>query len=88
MSKLACRCGHIMVVHTMEEDFLYDLTSQKKVMDLFSKWDESGDEFDSEIFFSEYNKFRSDVYKCPKCSRLVVEEPHGSNQFSFYTKET
>lgn len=34
MSKLACQCGHIMVVHTMEEDFLYDLISQRKIMDL------------------------------------------------------
>ncbi|UJD89261.1 hypothetical protein FS594_10965 [Rahnella aquatilis] len=88
MSKLACQCGHIMVVHTMEEDFLYDLISQRKIMDLFNKWDELGDKFDSEAFFSEYNQFRSDVYKCPECGRLSVEEPPGSNQFSSYIKET
>lgn len=88
MSKLACQCGYVMVVHTMEEDFLYDLIPQKNMAALFTKWDEIGGKFDSESFFSEYNQFRTDVYKCPECGRLLVEDPLGSNRFSSYIKET
>lgn len=88
MSKLECKCGHIMTVHTMEEGFLYDFIPQGEIMNLFGRWDEIGDGFDSEAFFSEYNKFRTDVYKCPECGRLSIEEPRGSNKFTSYIKET
>ncbi|XKM14521.1 hypothetical protein RCS94_04925 [Orbaceae bacterium ac157xtp] len=87
MSKLKCRCGYIMAVHTMEEDFLYDLVPQKNMMEIVGEWDQ--------IRFNEYpdgltelyDKNTKEVYKCPSCGRLLVESNKNPNTFDSYIKE-
>lgn len=88
MSKLACRCGYVMAVHTMEEDFLYDLVPQKNVMEIVSMWDQ--------IRFNEYpdgltelyDKSTREIYICPSCGRMAVQQNEDKNIFDFYKKET
>lgn len=88
MSKLACRCGHVMIVKTMEENFLYDFIPQKILGDLLEKWDEAGTKFNSDDFFDYYNQFRKDAYKCPSCERISLQNDNDSNLFDYYKKET
>lgn len=58
MSKLSCRCGHVMVARTMEESFLYEVVPQKIIIEILNNWDEKGSKFTSDYFFDCYNKFR------------------------------
>ncbi|WP_127960475.1 hypothetical protein [Serratia microhaemolytica] len=87
MSKLACKCGHVMVARTMEEDFLYEIIPQKVIIQLLNEWDEKDTAFTSDDFFDYYNQFRQDVYKCPSCGRVIIENEPRANKFSFYAKE-
>ena len=87
MSKLSCRCGYVMVARTMEESFLYETVPQKIIIEILNNWDEKGIKFTSDDFFDCYNKFRRDVYKCPSCARIIMEDEPGTNKFSFYTNE-
>jgi len=87
MSKLSCRCGCVMVSRTMEESFLYEIVSQKIIIEILNNWDENGINFTSDDFLDCYNKFRRDVYKCPSCGRIIIEDEPGSNKFSFYINE-
>lgn len=88
MSKLSCRCGHVMVSRTMEEDFLYEIIPQKIIVKILNDWDEKGIEFTSDDFFDYYNKFRRDVYKCPSCGRIFIEDEPRSNTFNSYINES
>lgn len=87
MSKLKCECGFVMVAQTMDENFLYDFVPQKILGDLLEKWDVTGEKFSCDDFFSYYNKFRVDAYKCPSCGRILIEKEPGSNVFDSFTKE-
>lgn len=51
MSRLRCDCGFVMIVHTMEEDFLYDFIPQKILGKLLDKWDTYGEKFSCDDFF-------------------------------------
>jgi hypothetical protein len=77
-----------MVSRTMEEDFLYEIIPQKIIVKILNDWDEKGIEFTSEDFFDYYNKFRRDVYKCPSCGRIIIEDEPSSNKFSSYINES
>ncbi|MDJ6543049.1 hypothetical protein LEC33_25605 [Salmonella enterica] len=88
MSKLSCRCGYVMVTRTMEEDFLYEIVPQKIIIKILNNWNVKGVKFTSDDFFDYYNKFRRDVYKCPSCGRLIIEDEPGGNKFSSYINES
>ncbi|MBD2812595.1 hypothetical protein ID853_17340 [Xenorhabdus sp. Vera] len=87
MSKLQCKCGYVMVVRTMEEDFLYDFIPQKVLSELLEKWDDMGTDFNSDDFFDYYNQYRKDAYKCPSCGTILLQSNEDANQFERYNKE-
>ncbi len=87
MPKIACKCGHIMNIGSLDEDFAYDLISQNALWDIIDTWSEKK-EFISEEFVDSFNNESVEVYECPCCQRLLVEEAPNSNRFSFYKKET
>lgn len=85
MPKIACKCGYVMNIGSLDEDFAYDLISQNILWDLIDIWSEK--EFISEEFMGCFNAKSVEVYECPSCQRLLVEKSPNSNNFSFYKKE-
>lgn len=87
MSKILCKCGYIMEVHTMEENFLYDLIPQKEFMNIVGEWKNIRVDKNPDSFTNLYNQFRKDVYICPICQRLLIESDEDSNIFDSYVRE-
>lgn len=87
MSKLKCSCGYVMVVHTMEEDFLYDLVPQKNMMNILSKWDEIRSDEYADKLTELYDKAAREMYKCPSCGRILIASDKDPNVFDSYVKE-
>ena len=87
MSKILCKCGNMMVVHTMEEDFLYDLIPQKALMDIVGGWKNIRADIYPDSLTNLYNQFRKDVFICPVCHRLLIESDEDPNLFDSYVKE-
>lgn len=86
MPKFSCRCGYTMVLRTMEEDFLYDLISQKTVSDIFFDKVMSDDNK-----HNLYMESRIDTMVCPNCKRMWVQdktiEKDGYHPYFSYLKE-
>ncbi|PIT13562.1 hypothetical protein [Snodgrassella alvi] len=87
MPKVQCRCGFIMRIHTLEEDFVYELISDNDLWNIIDTWSEN-EKFTSEDFLSAFNSKSFEVYKCPSCERLYIEESPGSCNLNGYIKET
>ncbi|MCG6489818.1 hypothetical protein [Vibrio parahaemolyticus] len=86
MPKIACKCGYVMNVGSLDEEFAYDLISQNALWDITDLWSEKS-EFRSEEFMDSFNNKSVEVYECPNCKRLLVEESPRSNKFKFYKIE-
>lgn len=86
MPKIACKCGHVMNIGSFDEDIAYDLISQNVLWDIIDIFSEK-EEFTSEKFMDSFNQESIEVYECPSCKRLLIEESPRSNKFSFYKKE-
>ncbi|WP_392551396.1 hypothetical protein RHO14_07835 [Orbus wheelerorum] len=87
MSKLVCRCGYIMAVHTMEEDFLYDLIPQKNMMEIVGAWERIRDNEYPDDLTELYDKDAHEIYICPSCGRILVASNKNPNTFDSYIKE-
>ncbi|QPE18370.1 hypothetical protein IMQ36_04285 [Providencia rettgeri] len=87
MSKLSCRCGFVMAVHTMEEDFLYDLVPQKNMMKVMDRWGDIRGDLYSDNLTEIYDEETREVYICPSCGRIAVQNISDANIFDFYKKE-
>lgn len=87
MSRILCKCGYVMAVHTMEEDFLYDLIPQKALMDIVGEWKNIRTDIYPDSFTNLYNQQRKDVYICPSCGRILLQSDEDSNVFDSYVKE-
>lgn len=83
MSKLACHCGCVMAVHTMEEEFLYNLIHQSVMIDLVS----DSQKMTEDEVRGVYLENSIDVYICPSCGRVLIENKDKPNQFTSYKKE-
>lgn len=87
MSKLQCRCGKVLVIRTMEEDFLFDLIPQSSIFKIIEKWDQLRVHENPDLLIDIINEFRRDVYVCPDCKRLLVENDADSDFFDSFIKE-
>lgn len=78
MPKVQCRCGFIMRIHTLEEDFVYDLISDNDLWNIIDTWSKN-EKFTSEDFLSAFNSKSFEVYKCPSCEGGInfVDEQTG-----------
>lgn len=86
MPKIVCKCGYVMNIGSLDEDFAYDLISQNALWDIIDICSEQK-EFVSEKFIDSFNQKSVEVYECPSCKRLLIEKSPRSNKFSFYKKE-
>ena len=86
MPKIECKCGYVMNIGSLEEDFAHDLISQNALWDIIDICSEQK-EFVSEKFIDSFNQESVEVYECPSCKRLLIEKSPRSNKFSFYKKE-
>lgn len=88
MSKLQCKCGKVLVVRTMEEDFFFDLVPQSSIFKIIEKWGELRVHENPDFLIDILNEFRKEVYVCPDCKRLLVENDAGSGMFDSFIKES
>lgn len=87
MPKITCKCGYVMNISSLNEEFAYNLISQNALWDIVDICSEQKD-FTSEKFIEPFNQESVEVYECPSCKRLLIEESSYSNRFNFYKKET
>lgn len=87
MSKLRCKCGHVMAVHTMDEGFLYDIVPQKNIMDIVGLWEDVRENKYPDLLTKLYDRSAKDAYICPCCGRLLIESELDPNKFDSYVKE-
>lgn len=88
MSRVRCKCGHVMAVHTMEEDFLYDIVPQKNIMDIVGIWDDIRKNKFPDSLTELYDRSAKEAYICPCCGRLLIESKLEPNKFDSYIKES
>ncbi|MEN3931778.1 hypothetical protein WJT86_12005 [Microvirga sp. W0021] len=82
MPKFKCHCGLIMQLHMEGKEYEFELVQEKNIMKSIEKLEEGNLSINE---FIEFMKTNRDVYQCPKCRRLWIEEE--KNKFSSYIKE-
>lgn len=50
MPKIACKCGYVMNIGSLDEDFAYDLISQNILWDLIDIWSEKKNLFQRSLW--------------------------------------
>ena len=79
MAKWTCNCGHIMDDHKGPDENYFRVYSDLT-------WNEiSSDENGNVNFFEDIHVPTFNVYRCPKCERLMVFGE--GNSFTSYKKE-
>jgi hypothetical protein len=73
MSSYKCGCGFVMKSTSAVEDFIYVLIPNRVVSDTADLIDE-GVIKNLEDFYSKIDPHLMDVWKCPQCGRLHIEE--------------
>lgn len=87
MPKITCKCGHTMYIGLFDENFSYALIPENSLWDIVDSSSENMI-FSSENFIDSFNDKSVEIYECPICKRLLIEESPWSNKFNFYVKET
>ncbi len=83
MPKFACVCGHVINLSQGTSEAELSLVSEQKIDEigcaLSDRW------LSEEEFYEVIDEGAITVYRCPKCSRLHVDQ--GGGKFSSYIKE-
>lgn len=71
MSKMKCRCGHVMVFRTGEEEYDLAIIPQKIIVKIGDIIQEKGMSSSNE-FYKIIDEYLIRAVKCQNCSRLYI----------------